>query len=95
MVSWTSTLVRCSPPWGLTGTQLVFAGVLSDYVLPSLTGTTRFPMVAPVIFYEAATNGAWATASAMGTLVLAVVALFLIISSLAVRRLMPWQRAVQ
>ena len=72
-----------------------FAGVLSDYVLPSLTGTTRFPMVAPVIFYEAATNGAWATASAMGTLVLAVVALFLIISSLAVRRLMPWQRAVQ
>jgi len=48
-----------------------------------------------VIFYEAATNGAWATASAMGTLVLAVVALFLIISSLAVRRLMPWQRAVQ
>jgi ABC-type spermidine/putrescine transport system permease subunit I len=92
---WRRIVLPMAIPGMVGGTQLVFAGVLSDYVLPSLTGTTRFPMVAPVIFYEAATNGAWATASAMGTLVLAVVALFLIISSLAVRRLMPWQRAVQ
>ncbi len=92
---WRRIVLPMAIPGMVAGTQLVFAGVLSDYVLPSLTGTTRFPMVAPVIFYEAATNGAWATASAMGTLVLVVVALFLIISSLAVRRLMPWQRTVQ
>jgi len=92
---WRRIVLPMAIPGMVAGTQLVFAGVLSDYVLPSLTGTTRFAMVAPVIFYEAATNSAWATASAMGTLVLAVVALFLIISSLAVRRLMPWQRAVR
>ncbi|CAN5338012.1 ABC transporter permease [soil metagenome] len=92
---WRRIVLPMAIPGMVAGCQLVFAGVLSDYVLPSLTGTTRFPMVAPVIFYEAATNGAWATASAMGTLVLAVVALFLVVSSLAVRRLMPWQRVVR
>jgi putative spermidine/putrescine transport system permease protein len=92
---WRRIVLPMAIPGMVAGAQLVFAGVLSDYVLPSLTGTTRFPMVAPVIFYEAATNSAWATASAMGTLVLAVVALFLVISSLAVRRLTPWQRAIR
>ena len=75
--TWRRVVLPMSLPGVVAGIQLVFAGVLSDYVLPSLMGTTRFPMVAPAIFYEAATNGSWATAGAMGTLVLAAVALFL------------------
>lgn len=83
-------ILPLSVPGIVGGTQLVFAGVLSDYVLPSLMGTTRFPMVAPAIFYEAATNGAWATAGAMGTLVLATVALFLLGANRMLKRWAPW-----
>ena len=88
--TWRRVILPLSLPGVVAGTQLVFAGVLSDYVLPSLMGTTRFPMVAPAIFYEAATNGSWATAGAMGTLVLAAVALFLVGANRALKRFAPW-----
>jgi putative spermidine/putrescine transport system permease protein len=88
--TWRRVVLPLSLPGVIAGTQLVFAGVLSDYVLPSLMGTTRFPMVAPAIFYEAATNGSWATAGAMGTLVLVVVALFLVAANRALKRFAPW-----
>jgi putative spermidine/putrescine transport system permease protein len=88
---WSRVVLPLSIPGMIAGTQLVFAGVLSDFVLPSLMGTTRFPMAAPAIFYEAATNGAWATAGAMGTLVLVFVILFLVCAHQVLKRLMPWQ----
>ena len=92
---WRHITLPLAVPGMVAGSQLVFAGVLSDYVLPSLTGTTRFPMIAPVIFNEATTNFAWATASALGTIILAIVALFLVASALLIRRLMPWQAALR
>ena len=95
LYGWRHVTLPLAIPGMVAGSQLVFAGVLSDYVLPSLTGTTRFPMIAPVIFNEATTNTAWATASALGTIILAIVALFLVAASLLMRRLMPWQVALR
>lgn len=95
LYGWRHITLPLAIPGMVAGSQLVFAGVLSDYVLPSLTGTTRFPMIAPVIFNEATTNTSWATASALGTIILAIVALFLVAAALLMRRLMPWQAALR
>ena len=37
-------------PGSVAGFQLVFASVLSDYVLPHLMGTTRFRLLAPTLY---------------------------------------------
>ncbi len=88
--TWFRVVMPISLPGAVAGMQLVFAGVLSDYVIPVLMGSTRFQMLAPAIFYEASTNGSWALAGAMATVVLAAVALFLVLANLAVRRVAPW-----
>jgi ABC-type spermidine/putrescine transport system permease subunit I len=59
-------------------------------VLPLLMGATSFPMVAPTIYYEAATNAAWALSGAMAAVLLAIVGLFLLTVNLALRRFAPW-----
>jgi ABC-type spermidine/putrescine transport system permease subunit I len=82
-----------SLPGVVIGAQLVFASVLSDYVLPFLMGTTRFRMLAPVLYDEAIANQALAAASAMAVSALLLVLLILAGSTLATRRLMPWARA--
>jgi len=48
-----------------------------------------------VIFYEATTNTAWATASALGTIVLGIVGMMLVVSAIVIRHLMPWQSVNQ
>jgi putative spermidine/putrescine transport system permease protein len=83
-----------SIPGAVAGVQLVFAGVLSDFVLPSLMGTTRFRMAAPAIYDEAIANVSWATAASMGVVVLLVVVLMLTGTNLALRRLAPWARTL-
>src|SRR5260221_10293712 len=88
--TWRRVVFPLALPGAVAGTQLVVAGVLSDYVLPSLMGATSFPMVAPTIYQEAATNAAWALSGAMATIVLAAVALFLVSANLALRRFAPW-----
>ena len=70
--------------------QLVFAGVLSDYALPALMGSTRFQMAAPAIYYESVTNGSWGLGGAMSTLLLGFVALLLVAANLVLRRIAPW-----
>ena len=72
------------------GGQLVFAGVLSDYAMPALMGSTKFQLIAPAIYYEAITNSSWALAGAMATVVLGLVASFLIAANLLLKRLAPW-----
>ncbi len=88
------TLMRVTVPLSLpgiaAGAQLVFAGVLSDYALPALLGSTQYQLTAPAIYYEAVTNTSWALAGAMATLVLGIVALFLVLANLALQRLAPW-----
>jgi ABC-type spermidine/putrescine transport system permease subunit I len=88
------TFLRVTLPMSLpglvAGSQLVFAGVLSDYAMPALMGSTKFQLIAPAIYYEAITNSSWALAGAMATLVLGLVALFLIIANLMLKRLAPW-----
>jgi ABC-type spermidine/putrescine transport system permease subunit I len=79
-----------SLPGMVAGTQLVVAGVLSDYVLPLLMGAASYPMVAPTIYYEASTNAAWAVSGAMASVLLVIVGLFLAGANLALRRLAPW-----
>lgn len=79
-----------SVPGMVAGSQLVFAGVLSDYAMPALMGSTKFQLIAPAIYYEAITNSSWALAGAMATVVLGLVALFLIVANLLLKRLAPW-----
>jgi putative spermidine/putrescine transport system permease protein len=88
--TWWRVVMPMSIPGAVAGMQLVFAGVLSDYVIPSLMGTTRYQLLAPAIYYEASTNAAWALAGAMATIVLIAVAAFLLAANLMVRRLAPW-----
>jgi putative spermidine/putrescine transport system permease protein len=91
------TFLRVTLPLSLPGVvigfQLVFASVLSDYVLPFLMGTTRFRMLAPALYDEAVANQAMASASAMAVSALLLVLAILAGSALASRRLMPWARA--
>jgi ABC-type spermidine/putrescine transport system permease subunit I len=87
-------ILPLSLPGSVAGFQLVFASVLSDYVLPHLMGTTRFRLLAPVLFDEAVSNLAWATAAAIGTTMVAMVVVLMLISNLALQRLAPWARSV-
>lgn len=88
--TWFRVVMPISLPGAVAGTQLVFAGVLSDYVIPSLMGSTRFQLLAPAIFYESSTNASWALAGAMATVVLAAVTVFLLAANLMVKRVAPW-----
>lgn len=89
-LTWLRVTVPISLPGIVAGSQLVFAGVLSDYAMPALMGSTKFQLAAPAIYYEAVTNTAWALAGAMATLVLAIVALFLFIMNFTLKRIAPW-----
>jgi putative spermidine/putrescine transport system permease protein len=86
-------VVPLSLPGALAGFQLVLAGVMSDFVLPVLMGTTRFRMLAPVLYEEALTNVSWALAAALAMVMLAITAVVLLVSNLLVRRFAPWARA--
>lgn len=92
------TLWRVTLPLSLPGivggSQLVFAGVLSDYAMPALMGSTKFQLLAPAIYYEAVTNSSWGLAGAMATLVLIIVALFLLAMNSLLKRLAPWAPAL-
>ncbi len=88
--TWWRVVMPISLPGAVAGTQLVFAGVLSDYVIPTLLGTTKFQLLAPAIYYEATTNAAWALSGAMATIVIVAVAAFLITANLILRRVAPW-----
>ncbi|MCK8787064.1 ABC transporter permease [Roseomonas sp. NAR14] len=88
--TWRRVVVPAALPGIVAGTQLVFSGVLSDYVTPSLMGASGYQLVAPAIYYEAATNSAWALAGAMATLTLALVSLLLVVANALLRRFAPW-----
>jgi putative spermidine/putrescine transport system permease protein len=88
--TWWKVVVPISLPGAFAGTQLVFASVLSDYVIPVLMGSTRFQLLAPAIYYEATTNAAWALSGAMATVVLIGVAVFVVGANLIMRRVAPW-----
>jgi putative spermidine/putrescine transport system permease protein len=81
-----------SSPGIVAGGQLVFANVLSDFVIPNLLGSTRFRVLAPVIYEEAAVHVAWATAAALAIVMLLIVSLMLVASNYTFRRLAPWAR---
>ena len=90
---WNITL-PLSIPGILAGTQLVLAGVLSDFVLPTLLGTTRFRMLAPAIYEEAVGRFSWANASAMTMTMVALMFGVLLAAAVVVRRLAPWSRTL-
>ena len=81
-------------PGIVAGSQLVFAGVLSDFVLPNLMGTTRFRMLAPAIYDEAIANVSWASAAAMAVVMLVLVMIVPLATNFALRRLAPWARGL-
>ena len=83
-----------SLPGAVAGCQLVFAGAISDYVLPMLMGTTRFRMLAPAIYDEAITNFSWPRAAAMSVLLIAAVAGLVLASNAIMRQLAPWTRTL-
>ncbi len=83
-----------SLPGVVAGAQLVFAAVLSDFVMPLLMGSTRFRMLAPAIFDEAIGNVSWASAAAMAMVMLAVVAGMLLVTNRMFRLAAPWARTL-
>ena len=90
--TWYSIILPLTIPGAVAGTQLVFAGVLSDYVIPMLMGSTRFPVTAPTIFLEAATNASWAKAGAMGIVLLGIVLAINVVAGVWIGRAAPWTR---
>jgi ABC-type spermidine/putrescine transport system permease subunit I len=90
--TWRQVILPISIPGAAAGIQLVFASVLSDFVIPTMLGTPSFQMLAPAIFVEATSNGRWALAGAMGSLILLSVAAFLVAMNFAVQRCAPWSR---
>jgi ABC-type spermidine/putrescine transport system permease subunit I len=89
-LTWRRVVLPISLPGAVAGTQLVFAAVLSDYVIPVMLGSPRYQMLAPAVYYEATTNASWALAGAIGSLVLLLVVLFLVGMNLIARRFAPW-----
>lgn len=87
-------VIPLSIPGMVAGFQLVFAGVLSDYVLPNLMGTTRFRMLAPAIYDEAIGNVSWASAAAMAVVMIVIVVAVLLITNVLFRRFAPWARTL-
>ncbi len=83
-----------SLPGIVAGSQLVFAAVLSDFVLPQLLGSTRFRMLAPAIYEEAIGRMSWANAAAVACLGVVIMAMVLLISNVVFRRYAPWARAI-
>lgn len=88
--TWFCVVLPLTMPGAVAGAQLVFAGVLSDYVIPMLMGSTRFPVTAPTIFLEASTNASWAKAGAMGIVLLGAVLLMNVMAGTIVVRAAPW-----
>jgi putative spermidine/putrescine transport system permease protein len=90
--TWRRVILPISIPGAIAGVQLVFASVLSDFVIPSMMGTPSFQMLAPAIFYEATTSGRWALSGAMGSLILLSVVVFLLAMNLIMKRVAPWAK---
>lgn len=87
-------IVPLSLPGIVAGVQLVMAVVLSDFVLPTLLGTTRFRMLAPAIYNEAISNFRWANSAAMSILMLLLVLMILVSMNLVFRRVAPWAKSL-
>jgi ABC-type spermidine/putrescine transport system permease subunit I len=83
-----------SLPGVVAGVQLVFAAVLSDFVMPLLLGSTRFRLIAPAIFEEAIGTVSWASAAAMAVVMLLITAVMLLMTTWAFRRAAPWARTL-
>jgi ABC-type spermidine/putrescine transport system permease subunit I len=92
-IFWTVT-VPLSLPGIVAGMQLVLAGVLSDFVLPTLLGTTKFRMLAPAIYDEAVGRFSWANASAMTMTMVGLMFAVLLTTAMVTRRAAPWSRAL-
>jgi putative spermidine/putrescine transport system permease protein len=86
--------IPLSLPGIVAGSQLVLAGVLSDFVLPTLLGTTRFRMLAPTIYEEAVGRFSWANASAMTMTMVGLMLAMLLMMAMVMRRVAPWSRAL-
>ena len=83
-----------SVPGILISLQLVFAGALSDFVLPQLLGSSRFRMLAPAIYAEATTNLSLAMAATLAVLMLGFILLIMVSIGILTRRLFPWAAAI-
>lgn len=86
----TSITLPLALPGIFAGTQLVFASVLSDFVMPSLLGTTRFPMMAPAIFEQSVQLLNWMPAAAIASVLLIFVVAYLLLTTLTYRRFTRW-----
>jgi putative spermidine/putrescine transport system permease protein len=83
-----------SLPGVVIALQLVFAGALSDFVLPQILGSSRFRMLAPAIYTEATTNTSLAMAAALAMLMLGFIVLTLVTVGVLLRRFAPWARSL-
>lgn len=74
--------------------QLVFAGALSDFVLPQVLGSSRFRMLAPAIYAEATTQLSMAMAATLAVLMLVFIIALIAVNNVLLRRVAPWANSL-
>jgi len=88
--SFRRVVVPLSIPGCVAGLQLVFAGAISDFVLPNLMGGTSLRLLAPTVLSEAVTEVNLARSATLATLMLLGVGIVLVVTQRAVARWCRW-----
>jgi putative spermidine/putrescine transport system permease protein len=73
-------------PGIITGTSLVFVMCLNAYATPVLVGSSRVPMLAPIVYQSITVTNNWPLGAATATLLLAICLLVVILFGWLVRR---------
>lgn len=87
-------VVPLSFPGIVAGLQLVFAGAISDFVLPNLMGGSDLRLLAPTILSDVVGQVSLARAAALASSMLVLVAGLLFGTNLLIARCLPWTRYV-
>lgn len=83
-----------SLPGVLVGSQLVFAGAISDFVLPILMGGVHLRLLAPTVLSEAIVQLNLARSAALASIMLVLVAAVILGTNFVLARVFPWARNV-
>ena len=83
-----------SLPGVLVGSQLVFAGAISDFVLPILMGGIHLRLLAPTVLSEAIVQLNLARSAALASIMLVLVAAVILGTNFVLARVFPWARNV-
>lgn len=89
-----TVVLPLSIPGVLVGSQLVFAGAISDFVLPILMGGTHLRLLAPTILSEALGQVNLARSAALASTMLVLVTAVILGTNFVLAKVFPWARNV-